>query len=352
MRFLLAFVLLLSLFACTNQPQEASIAKAEVPTEKEPAMEQQEYAIVIHGGAGTVLKKNTSPEREKALFEALNGALDAAEAVLKNGGSAMDAVEAAIVPLEDAPEFNAGKGAVFTSKEANELDASVMDGKTRAAGAVAGIKTVKNPIQAARAVLEKSNHVMLSGAGADTFAKEMGLEIVDNSYFATEDRMNWLKGAREAENKSGAVDLKNNGSKFGTVGAAALDKNGNLAAGTSTGGMTNKKYGRIGDSPIIGAGTFADNNSCAVSCTGHGEYFIRYVVAYEVAALMQYQGKSLEEAADHVINKTLKDVDGAGGLIAIDKYGNVAMPFNTTSMYRAYLKANGERVVELYGPEE
>ncbi len=296
-----------------------------------------QWAIVIHGGAGTILKKNLTPETEKLYNQKLNEALEAGATVLENGGTSLDAVTAAITTMEDSPLFNAGKGAVFTAEGKNEMDASIMDGSNINAGAVAGVQTIKNPILAAREVMENSKHVILQGEGADIFAKEHGLEIEDSSYFFTQRRWESFK--------------KVNKNKFGTVGAVALDIHGNLAAGTSTGGMTNKMKGRVGDSPIIGAGTYADNESCAVSATGHGEYFIRNVVAYDIAALMKYSGVSLEEASNYVIMKKLKDQNAEGGIIALDKAGNFVMTFNTKGMYRGYKNSNGFEEVLIYGVE-
>ncbi|MEM9822008.1 MAG: isoaspartyl peptidase/L-asparaginase [Bacteroidota bacterium] len=312
-----------------------------------PEVPKAEYAIAIHGGAGTILRENMTEEKEKAIRAALNEALNIGETILKNGGSSMDAVEQTIMHLEDTPYFNAGKGAVFTNAGTNELDASFMDGKTQNAGAVGGVTVVKNPIRLARAVMEKSEHVMLSGEGANTFAKELDLEIVDPSYFYTEQRWEALQNAKEREASTGSIDAGNPDYKYGTVGCAALDQQGNLAAGTSTGGMTNKRYNRIGDSPIIGAGVYANNNTCAVSSTGHGEYFIRYSVAYDISAKMEYGKEAFQKAADHVIRVKLKNNGGSGGIIGVDKYGNVAMPFNTAGMYRGYAKP-GERVVKIY----
>lgn len=317
----------------------------------------QNFAIVIHGGAGTILKKNMTPAMEKAYQEKLQEALDSGYAVLKNGGNAIDAVEKAIVIMEDSPLFNAGKGAVYTNAASNELDASIMDGKTLNAGAISGVSTIKNPIKLARTVMEKSEHVMLSGKGAEDFAKQYELEIVDSAYFYNEHRLKQLNKIKKTEkvqlDHSDKDDEQGDitgfkDSKFGTVGAVALDKHENLAAATSTGGMTNKKYGRIGDSPIIGAGTYANNATCAVSCTGHGEFFIRNVVAYDVAALMDYKNMSLIDAANYVVNEKLVKLGGDGGLIAIDKDGNIAMPFNTAGMYRGYKKSNGESVVLIF----
>jgi beta-aspartyl-peptidase (threonine type) len=313
--------------------------------------------LVIHGGAGTITRKNMTPEKEKAYQESLQQALQAGYAVLKKGGTSMDAVEAAIHIMEESPLFNAGKGAVFTNEGKNELDASMMDGKTLKAGAVAGVTVVKSPITLARTVMEASEHVMLAGKGAEQFARERGLEIVDPSYFYTETRFKQLNKAKEEEKvqldhsgDKGSLDenIFTEGNKFGTVGAVALDAFGNLAAGTSTGGMTNKRWGRIGDAPVIGAGTYANNQTCAVSATGHGEFFIRSVVAYDISALMEYKGISLKQAADEVVMKKLVQRGGEGGVIAVDAKGNVAMPFNSEGMYRGYIKADGKPTVLIY----
>jgi len=325
--------------------------------------------LVIHGGAGTITRANMTTEQEKAYKSVLNNALQQGYKVLKDGGTSLKAVEAAIMVMEDSPLFNAGKGAVFTNEGKNELDASVMNGSNLKAGAIAGVTTVKNPIRAAIAVMDKSPHVMMTGTGADLFAKEQGLEIVDPSYFYTEARYKALIKAKESEKveldhteqpkekvksnpKTGFNDAKDliftEGKKFGTVGCVALDKFGNLAAGTSTGGMTNKRYGRVGDAPIIGAGTYANNATCAVSATGHGEYFIRSVVAYDISALMEYKGLSLQKAADEVVMKKLVTIGGEGGVIALDRSGNIAMPFNSEGMYRGYIRSNGESEVLIY----
>lgn len=293
--------------------------------------------LVIHGGAGTITRGSMTPEREKQYREGLEQSLRAGHAVLQRGGSSLDAVEAAIRVLEDNPLFNAGKGAVFTHDGRNELDAAIMDGRTRAAGSIAGVTIIRNPITAARAVMERSAHVMMVGKGAELFATKMGLEIVDPSYFWTEDR--WKSLQRE---------LTKDDKKFGTVGAVAVDKAGNLAAGTSTGGMTNKQYGRVGDAPIIGAGTFADNESVAVSATGHGEFFIRWTVASDIAALVKYRGMTVQAAADEVINKKLKAVKGEGGVIALDAKGNFATPFNSEGMYRGWIGPDGKPAVSIY----
>lgn len=314
--------------------------------------------MVIHGGAGTILKKNMTPETEKAYRQALEDSLRRGFDVLKKGGSSVSAVEAAIKVMEDSPLFNAGKGAVFTHDGRNEMDASIMDGKGKAAGAVAGVTIVKNPISAARAVMEKSPHVMMMGRGADLFATQQGLEIVDPSYFWTERRWKDLqrelmeeeKGKKSTENRLWDTTLSEH--KFGTVGAVAVDQSGNIAAGTSTGGMTNKRFGRVGDSPIIGAGNYADNESCAVSGTGHGEYFIRYTVAHDIAALVKYKGLTVADAAREVVQRTLKNAGGEGGVIAIDRKGNFAMEFNSEGMYRGWIGKDGVPHVAIYGEEK
>lgn len=320
--------------------------------EKEPETTHgsPSFGIVLHGGAGTILKENMTAETEAAYREKLAEALQAGYDILKNGGSSLDAVEQTIHILEDSPLFNAGKGAVYTHEGTHELDASIMDGRTRNAGAVAGVQRVKHPISLARQVLEHSPHVMLSGAGAEAFAAQQGLEMVDPAYFDTERRYQQLQKAleKEAAGESSSALPPGTDHKFGTVGVAALDQQGNLAAGTSTGGMTNKRYGRIGDSPVIGAGTYADNRTCAVSSTGHGEYFIRAVVAYDISALMAYKGMTLQQAADEVVMKKLAELGGEGGIIAIDKDGNIAMPFNTSGMYRGYIDKEGRAVVKIY----
>ena len=297
---------------------------------------EQSYGLVIHGGARTITRENMSTEKEAEYISKLTAALKTGYAILENGGSGLDAVEATIKVMEDSPLFNAGKGAVFTGAGTNELDASIMDGATLQGGAVAGVKTVKNPISAARKVMEKTWHVLLAGEGADAFAKEQGLDIVDNSYFHTEHRFKSLIKAKEKEME-----------KHGTVGCVALDKKGNLAAGTSTGGLTNKRWGRVGDSPIIGAGTYASNETCAVSATGQGEYFIRGSVAFDIAAQMDYEKKSVQTAAQAVIDK-LTERGGTGGVIVMDSKGNIAMPFNTEGMYRGFYLNDGELTVKIY----
>ncbi|MBK9254398.1 MAG: isoaspartyl peptidase/L-asparaginase [Saprospiraceae bacterium] len=320
----------------------------EKNTKKEVNSVVPEYAIVIHGGAGTIERSSMDAATEKAYLDALNEALDIGEQILKNGGKSIDAVEKTIQYMEDSPLFNAGKGAVFTHEGKNELDASIMTGDTQEAGAVGSITTVRNPISAARAVMEKSEHVMMIGAGAEQFAQKSGLEIVDPSYFYTEKRWNSLqKILKEDSEKTELSEDEKGNKKNGTVGCVALDKSGNIVAGTSTGGMTNKRYNRVGDAPIIGAGTYADNATCGVSCTGHGEFFIRYTVARDVAALMEYKGWSLEESAEYIVNDKLVIKGGDGGLIALDNKGNIVMPFNSSGMYRGYARP-GERFTAIY----
>ncbi len=303
-------------------------------------------AIAIHGGAGTISREDMTPEREAAFRATLEQAVRAGHERLLAGESSLVAVRTAIVLLEDSPLFNAGRGAVFNADGVNELDASVMRGRDRAAGAVASVRRVRNPIDLAIAVMEHSPHVMLAGEGAETFGAEQGIETVDPSWFHTEFRWEQLEAAREKETAGDIVTAD----FFSTVGAVALDRAGDLAAGTSTGGMTNKRFGRIGDSPVIGAGTFADNASCAVSATGHGEYFIRWVVAYDICARVA-SGSSLADAADTVVNGVLVEAGGTGGVIAIDAAGDIAMPFNTAGMYRASVDAAGNVFVGIYGDE-
>ncbi len=312
----------------------------------------QPFGFVIHGGAGTIERGKMTPERERAYREKLTEALLAGFKVLEKGGGSLDAVVAAITLMEDSPLFNAGKGAVFTSAGTNELDTSIMDGRTLKAGAAAGLKRVKNPILLARMVMEQSPHVMMVGEGAEAFAAQKGLELVDPKYFYTEERWQQLQRLKEAEKspptkRSGLEKQPFEEHKFGTVGAAALDRAGNLGAGTSTGGMTNKRFGRVGDSPIIGAGTYADNETCAVSCTGDGEYFIRSSVAHDVSAMMRYAGKSVEDAASAALERVGK-LGGTGGLIALDRRGNFTMPFNTSGMYRGHVGPDGQPHVLIY----
>ena len=345
--YCISFLLLLT--SCKDSEKQL---KVEKPIESSP---KAEFSIVIHGGAGTILRENMTPEDEAAYKAKLEEAIRVGYEILKNGGSSLDAVEKTINVMEDSPLFNAGKGAVFTNAETNELDASIMDGKTLNAGASAGTTIVRNPINLARAIMEKSPHVMLSGKGAEEFAKEQGIQIVDPSYFFTERRYNSLLKIKETEkveldhdDKTAFYDPTIKDSKFGTVGCVALDKNGNLAAGTSTGGMTNKRWGRIGDAPIIGAGTYANNNTCAVSSTGWGEFFIRAMVAHDISALMEYKGLTLQDAAKEVIQKKVPQLGGDGGIVAVGKNGNMVMEFNTAGMYRASMNDKGELYIGIY----
>nr|WP_319569677.1 isoaspartyl peptidase/L-asparaginase [uncultured Draconibacterium sp.] len=304
----------------------------------------QKYAIVIHGGAG-VMSKDKMDEESGANYKArLNEALVLGDQMLKEGAKATDVVVKVINVMENSPLFNAGKGAVFTHDGVNELDASIMEGKTLNAGAVAGVRDIKNPINAAYEVMENSEHVMLSGKGASEFAKQQGLEIVPNKYFYTERRYQSLQSLLKRERKRTQND------NTGTVGCAVLDTHGNLCAGTSTGGMTNKKYGRIGDSPIIGAGTYANNKTCAISCTGHGEYYIRLGFARDISAMMEYQNLSVTEACKKEISK-LSELEGTGGVIAVDAEGNIAMEFNTSGMFRGYIKSSGEKEIAIFKNE-
>jgi beta-aspartyl-peptidase (threonine type) len=339
-------LLVLAVAACQTKTDMPATTAAPASTTDRPA-----YAIAIHGGAGALRREDMSPEKEAAYRAALDTALTIGEQVLQNGGPALDAVEKTVMWLEDCPLFNAGRGAVFTHDGRNELDASIMDGATQLAGAVGGVTTVKNPIRLARTVMEKSPHVFLTGRGAEQFALEHGIDTVPPAYFYTEERWQSLQRVLQQEGSNGKsgglTPVRERHTKFGTVGCVALDRQGHLAAATSTGGMTNKRWNRLGDSPVIGAGTYASDDACAVSCTGHGEFFIRYAVAHDVWALMAYKGLSLAEAADWVINRKLVEKGGEGGLIAVDKHGNVALPFNSAGMYRGYARP-GERSVMIY----
>lgn len=332
----------LLLIACKKEKQASHSADQS---------KQGNIAIVIHGGAGTILKENISDSMELVYKAVLKKSILSGHSILKNGGSSLDAVEASIKILEDSPLFNAGKGAVFTNKGKNELDASIMEGRTKNAGAVAGVTTVKNPISLARAVMEQSEHVMLAGKGAEEFAKQKGLTLVDPQYFYTERRMKALKRVqrRDSTKQSSLYDPFTKEDKFGTVGSVALDKNGTIAAGTSTGGMNNKRWGRIGDSPIIGAGTYANNKTCGISSTGWGEYFIRGVIAYDISAMMEYANMTLKEAADKVIQEKLPQMGGDGGIIAVDHLGNIVTSFNTPGMFRASIDNAGNLSIKLYG---
>lgn len=309
----------------------------------------QDVALVIHGGAGNIYKKNIPDSLETLYKQKMNEALNAGIEILHNGGTSLEAVKAAINIMEDSPLFNAGKGAVFTSEKTNELDASIMDGATLNAGAVAGVKHIKNPINAAIEVMQHSPHVMMTGEGAESFAKSQGIELVDAAYFFTEKRYNQLLKIQEVDSsKQGRSNLKNDYYKFGTVGAVGLDKYGNIVAGTSTGGMTNKKFGRVGDAPIIGAGTYANNKTCGISATGHGEYFIRAVVAHDISAIMEYKDLGIQEAADLVIHEKLVDLGGEGGVIGLDAKGNIMMSFNSNGMFRGYIRNKENPKVFIY----
>ena len=304
-------------------------------------------ALAIHGGAGTLRKGTMTLEKEKEYKDALKLALERGYAVLKNNGSAVVAVEAAVKILEDSPLFNAGKGSVFTAEGTHEMDAAIMEGDTLNAGAVSLITGIKNPVSLARDVMEKSEHVFLAGEGAMRFANDQGYVLKNEDYFHDELRYNQWQQIRGSDNFQLDHSVKKD-SKFGTVGAVACDSSGNLAAATSTGGMTNKKWGRVGDSPMIGAGNYANNKTCAVSCTGSGEFFIRGVVAYDVSCLMEYKGLTLEEATDEVIQRRVLSIGGDGGLVAIDAQGNIAMPFNTEGMYRAKIDVSGITEIAIY----
>lgn len=310
---------------------------------------KNKFAIAVHGGAGTILKSLMTPEKELAYQQGLTEALNAAYLILEKGGSAVDAVEAAVMALENFPLFNAGRGAVFTNKGTHEMDASIMDGKTLEAGAVSGISNVQNPVHLARVIKEKSGHVFLCGSEAEVFAKSMNLPFQPNEYFYEEGRYKQWQEVKDSDGYQLDHTVNSGeGKKFGTVGAVALDVDGNIAAATSTGGMTNKRFGRVGDSPIIGAGTYANNNTCAISCTGHGEYFIRAVVAYDISCLMEYKGYTLKQACDFVVKDKLVKFGGEGGLIAIDTQGNIELPFNSEGMYRGFRREGEEAVVKIY----
>jgi L-asparaginase / beta-aspartyl-peptidase len=309
-------------------------------------------AIAIHGGAGTIERGQMTEEREQAIRDALERAVHEGHGILVEGGSSMDAVTAAVQVLEDAPEFNAGRGAVLTNAGTVELDASIMDGATLDAGAVAGVRGIRSPILAARKVMYESPHVMLVRDGGEEFAREHGLEFKDDDWFITEFRLQQLRDIQARESDEGQASTQLSEDWFSTVGAVALDGDGNLAAATSTGGMSNKRWGRVGDSPIIGAGTYADNRSCAVSATGHGEFFIRHVVAYDICARMSHAGLDLAEAADTVVNRVLVEAGGDGGVIAVDGQGNIAMPFNTAGMYRAAIRTDGSVEISIYRDDD
>ncbi len=356
MKNIIVFIFALVLFTNCKSDKDSR----EICIEKNLKVEQKnKFAIVIHGGAGTILKENISVQREAEYKAKLEEAIRVGYTILKKGGTSLEAVTKTIRVMEDSPLFNAGKGAVFTNAETNELDASIMDGATLNAGASAGTTNVKNPIDLAREIMDNSPHVMMAGKGAEQFAQEQGLEIVAPEYFFTESRLKSLQRIKTKESdtnekleKSAFYDIELKDSKYGTVGCAALDKNGNLASGTSTGGMSNKRWGRVGDAPIIGAGTYANNATCAISSTGWGEFFIRAMVAYDISALMAYKGLTLQEAAREVIQKKIPELGGDGGVIGVDKNGNMVMEFNTAGMFRASMNDKGEVIIELYGKEK
>lgn len=339
--------LMLSISFVSNAFETESTTSSSNPNAK--------VAIALHGGAGTISKANLNAEQEKAYRAILEQALRAGYRALQAGEDGSVAVITAIQIMEDSPLFNAGVGAVYTYDEEHELDASIMHGRTKQAGAVAGVKHIKSPIAAANLVMTESVHVMLTGGGAEDFAFKHGLEKVENSVFNTERRKKALDSAKakiQANEQAFFANPENADYKFGTVGVVVLDLHGNLVAGTSTGGMTAKRFGRIGDSPIIGAGTYADNDSCAVSGTGHGEYFIRFNVAADICARVKYQDKTIEVAANEVVNQVLAEAGGTGGVIAMDNQGNISMPFNTEGMYRASIDTSGKVTIGIYGSEK
>ncbi len=314
----------------------------------------KKISIAIHGGAGTIVKEDMTTELEEAYRQALKEALDAGYAVLENGGTSINAVKAAVVVMEDSPLFNAGKGSVFTKKGLNEMDAAIMDGSTLDAGAIAGVRNIRNPVELAEEVMLHSGHVFLSGKGANDFAIKQGIKLEPDEYFYSEYRYDQWREIRDSDlyqldHKSDKLVGLMKDKKFGTVGAVACDEDGNIAAATSTGGMTNKRYGRIGDSPMIGVGTYANNKTCAISCTGHGEIFIKAVAAYDVSCLMEYKNMTLQEACEEVVLKKLVAMHGDGGLIGVDAKGNTAMVFNSAGMYRGVRNNEGENVIAIYG---
>lgn len=314
----------------------------------------QKICIAIHGGAGTIVKEDMSPQLEAEHNRALQEALDAGYSILEKGGTSVEAVKAAVMSLEDCPLFNAGKGAVFTKKGINELDAAIMEGQNLGAGAVAGVRNVRNPVVLAEEVMNHSGHIFLSGKGANDFAIKRGIKLEPDDYFFSQYRYDQWREIRDSDmyqldHKSDRLVTLMKDKKFGTVGAVACDRDGNLAAATSTGGMTNKNYGRIGDSPMIGIGTYANNKTCAISCTGHGEIFIKAVAAHDVSCLMEYKGYSLQEACEEVVMKKLVELDGEGGLIGVDAQGNCSLVFNSAGMYRGFRNSDGANEVRIYG---
>lgn len=309
------------------------------------------FSLAIHGGAGTILPEFLTPELETRYLAALEAALVAGGQILQANGSALDAVEAAVRSLEDEPLFNAGRGSVFAHDGSQEMDASIMDGRTGMAGAVSAIRHIRNPVTLARAVMEKTDHVYLTGTGAMDFARSIGSPMEEDAYFYTEHRHRQLMEVRDTNLTAMDHNITVPDKKFGTVGAVACDSNGHVAAATSTGGMTNKRWGRVGDSPIIGSGTYANDRTCAISCTGHGEYFLRAVVAYDISCLMEYKNLSLQEAMEEVAMNKLKPAGGEGGMIGVDAKGNTALVFNSAGMYRGFLRAGGERMTAIYTPQ-
>jgi beta-aspartyl-peptidase (threonine type) len=340
------FICAVNLFSAAAQ-ETTSVKKKSEPM-------RQNFALAIHGGAGNILQRNLTDEQQQQFKNKMSEALQVGYTILDSGGKSLDAVEAVIKILEDSPLFNAGKGSVFTYDGKNEMDAAIMDGKNLKAGAVASVRTIKNPISAAKKVMQKSKFVFLSARGAEQFAKEQGLEMVDTNYFFTEERWKQLIQVRDSaktdslkSDTTGFIST-NKEKHYGTVGCVALDRHGNLAAGTSTGGIVNKKYNRIGDSPLIGAGTYANNKTCAVSCTGHGEDFIRIVAAKTISDLMEYKGMTVSQAAAEVIKNKLTEIKGDGGAIVIDKNGIITMPFNTTGMFRGYVDRKGRITMKIF----
>lgn len=354
----LFYFLFLGLFiiGCVEERNkiQQNIDNQEDEVQNITSTKQAKFGIALHGGAGVIKKEYMTDSLELAYKNKLEEAIRKGHEILAAGGKAEEAVMKTINILENSPLFNSGKGAVFNADGVVQLDASIMHGGTLDAGAIAGVTTVKNPINLAHEVMVNSPHVLLSGEGADAFAAMQGLELVKNEYFFTKERMKALKQSKESEMEKAAFYFKDEllqNNKYGTVGCVALDQEGNLVAGTSTGGMTNKKYGRIGDSPIIGAGNYANNATCAVSATGHGEYFLRNVVAYDISALMEYQNMSLEQASQIVIQEKLRNLGGSGGIVAIDHFGNVSMEFNTPGMFRAQMNEAGEIQIGMYKDE-
>lgn len=311
-------------------------------------MSETKFTIAVHGGAGTISKNSMTPEKEAAYIKALNEALDAGYRILEKNGDALEAVKAAVIELENNNLFNAGKGSVFTNTGTHEMDASIMYGKDLSAGAVAAVKNIRNPIELAYTVMKKSKHVFLIGKGAEEFAKQKGIAFEPDEYFYSEQRYRQWQKVKDTDETALDHNISTDDKKFGTVGAVVCDANGNLAAATSTGGMTNKQFGRVGDSPMIGAGTYANNNTCAISCTGYGEPFIKAVTAYDVSCLMEYKGLSLEEAMKIVVMDKLMKIDGEGGMIGVDAKGNAALIFNCEGMYRGFCSSDGRREIAIY----